>query len=73
MITEHDEPGRSRLLFLCLVRLIVEKHGGHLDINEKNNTFVVNIPENKKEACFKELREAVGPMKQVQECSMPIQ
>jgi hypothetical protein len=73
MITDHEEPGRSRLLFLCIVRLIVEKHGGHLDINEKNETFTVNIPEERKVACFRELREAVGPMQQVHETTVPIQ
>ena len=72
MITQKNEPGRARLLFLCLVRLIVEKHGGHLDINDKNDTFTVNIPQDRKAACFKELKEAVGPLKQVDEYCVPI-
>ena len=71
--TEMTEQGRSRLLLLCLVRAVVEKHGGHLEIDDEANTFTVSIPESRKTACFKELQDAVGPVKQVCESSVFIQ
>jgi hypothetical protein len=68
-----DQPGRSHLLFLAVVRLIVEKHGGHLQINEKENTFTVTIAEDQKNACFRELKEAVGPLEQIREAFTTLQ
>jgi hypothetical protein len=56
-----------------LVRLIVEKHGGHLDIDEKNETFTVHIPQERKTDCIQELRNAVGPLEQVRESMVPVQ
>jgi hypothetical protein len=70
---DDTQPGRTRLLFLSLVRLIVEKHGGHLDIDEKNETFTVHIPQERKIDCIQELRNAVGPLEQVRESFVPIQ
>jgi hypothetical protein len=70
---DDTQPGRTRLLFLSLVRLIVEKHGGHLDIDEKNETFTVHIPQERKTDCIQELRNAVGPLEQVRESFVPIQ
>jgi hypothetical protein len=70
---DDTQPGRTRLLFLSLVRLIVEKHGGHLDIDEKNETFTVHIPQERKTDCIQELRNAVGPLEQVRESFVLIQ
>jgi hypothetical protein len=39
-----DEKGSSYFLLLCAVRGIVEKHGGSMKIDEKENTFVLGIP-----------------------------
>ena len=61
------EPGSSRLLFLSIVRLIVEKYDGHLDIDDQNGTFTVNVPESKKANCIRELEEAVGPPQETPE------
>jgi hypothetical protein len=61
----NTQPARSHLLFLAIVRLIVEKHGGHLQINEQDNTFTVTIAEEQRIECFRELKEAVGPLEQV--------
>ncbi len=72
-MTEITQPGRSRILFLSLVRLIVEKYGGHLDIDMEKDTFTVNIPQDQKSDCFQELTEAVGPLNQVRESLVPVQ
>ena len=71
-MSQETVPVRSSLLFLCVVRMIVEKHGGHMFINEKNNTFTVNIPEGRKAVCFQELKKAVGPFQEVCESSTPV-
>jgi hypothetical protein len=69
--TMHDIPKscRSHLLLLCIIRTIVKKHGGNLQINEKSETFTVSIPESRKAECFRELRETIGPFQQV--CDSP--
>lgn len=72
-MNDDTQPGRTRLLFLSMVRLIVEKHGGHLDIDEKNETFTVHIPQERKTDCIQELRKAVGPLEQVRESLVPVQ
>ena len=72
-MTDITQPGRSRILFLSLVRLILEKYGGHLDINMEKDTFTVNIPQDRKSDCFQELTEAIGPSKQVRESLVPVQ
>jgi len=72
-MTDNTERNRCHLLFLCLVRLIVEKHGGHLHIDDNNKTFTVTIPEEKKADCFRELKDAVGPLEQISECFVPFQ
>ncbi len=72
-MTEITQPGRSRILFLALVRLSVEKYGGHLDIDVIKDTFTVNIPQDQKSDCFQELTEAFGPLKQVSESLVLVQ
>ena len=56
-----DEKGSSYFLLLCAVRGIVEKHGGSMKIDEKENTFILGIPRNKKVNCFRELEQIIGP------------
>ena len=72
-MSDNTGPSRRHLLFLCLVRLIVEKHGGHLDIDDNNETFTVTIPEEQKAECFRELKDAVGPLEKVKECFVTFQ
>ncbi len=56
------EQGSSYFLLLCIVRGVVEKHGGSLKIDRKTNTVVLGIPQSKKVDCFKELEEIIGPV-----------
>ena len=47
------------LLMLHTLRSVVEKHGGAIEIDEKDNSLFLNIPESNKVACFKELEESI--------------
>ena len=55
-----EEKGRSHFLLMRLVQVVVERHGGHLDLDEKTNTFTVTVPDKTKAACFRELDEIMG-------------
>jgi hypothetical protein len=56
-----DGKGSSYFLILSAVRGIVEKHGGSMKIDEKENTFVLGIPQNRKAECLIELEQVIGP------------
>ncbi len=56
---EPEEKGNSYFLLLGLVRAIVEKYGGHMEVDEKNNSFTLCVPGKNKDACFKELEEII--------------
>ena len=66
-MTSTNKSDSTRLRFLSFVNRIVEKHGGHLDINLDKDTFTVFIPHKRKAGCFKELTNAFGPLEQVRE------
>lgn len=72
-MSEISKPARARLLFLSLVRLIVERHGGHLDIDVEKDTFKMFVPQEQRTACFEELENAVGPIGHLQESVLSIQ
>lgn len=55
-----EEKGSSHFLLLGLIQSVVEKHGGHMETNQKNNTFTVRVPEEQKAACFRELEEILA-------------
>ena len=67
------EKGIPRSLLLYIIRNIVEKYGGHLDIDIKKDTFTVHIPQDQNSDCFQELIEAVGPLKQARESLVLVQ
>ncbi len=52
---EPEEKGNSHFLLLGLVNSVAEKHGGHMQLNEKDNTISISVPEGRKTACFQEL------------------
>jgi hypothetical protein len=72
-MNEISQPARARLLFLSLVRLIVEKHGGHLDIDIEKDTFKMFVPQERRLDCFHELESTVGPLEHLHESVLPIQ
>ena len=52
-----EEKGYSYFLLMRLVNIILERHGGHMDLDERTNTFTVRIPRKTKASCFRELDE----------------
>jgi hypothetical protein len=61
------EKGIPRSLLLYIIRNIVKNHGGSVEIDEKTETFAVTIPESRKAACIRELREIIGARKPLSE------
>lgn len=55
-----EEPRRIAL-FSCIVRFIVEKYGGHLQLDPVSHTIILSIPPSKTAACVQELEEVLGP------------
>ena len=64
---EGEEKGSSHFLLLSLVRAVVKKHGGRVELDEKTNSFTVTISETQKAACFRELINIIGPSKPLSE------
>jgi hypothetical protein len=71
-VAEPTTKNHSYFLLLSLLRAVIEKHGGHMEIDEINNTFTVIISENRKAACLQELEEIIGPYEPVSESSFPV-
>jgi sensor histidine kinase regulating citrate/malate metabolism len=57
-----SEKTRFRTLSLYLIRSIVEKHGGTIQIDLATDTINVDVPEQEKDACAQEIEEQVGEM-----------
>ena len=72
-MTDINRPGRARLLFLSLVRLIVEKYGGYLDIDVEEDSFTMFVPQERRNDCLQEVENAVGPVERLHESVLPIQ
>jgi len=57
-----SEKTRFRTLSLYLIRSIVEKHGGTVNIDLATDTIDIDVPEKEKHACAQEIEEQVGAM-----------
>ncbi|NVM22680.1 MAG: hypothetical protein HWN68_12985 [Desulfobacterales bacterium] len=57
-----SEEARLRALSLYLIRSIVERHGGTVDIDLATDTININVPEEEQVACAQEIEEQVGAM-----------
>lgn len=55
------EENRSQLLLVCIIRTVVEKHGGNMESDPITGTFTLSIPECNRAACFNDLEEIIGP------------
>jgi sensor histidine kinase regulating citrate/malate metabolism len=55
-----SEKTRMRTLSLYLIRSIVEKHGGTINIDLATDTINIDVPEQEKVACAQEIEEQVG-------------
>jgi hypothetical protein len=49
------------LAFLCVVRDVLEKYGGSMNLDDKRN-IVLGIPQSKKAECFAELNGVIASL-----------
>jgi hypothetical protein len=57
-----SEETRLRALSLYLIRSIVERHGGTIDIDLATDTINIDVPAREQTACALEIEEQVGSM-----------
>ena len=57
-----SEKSYLRAISLYLIRSIVERHGGTIDVDIKTDTICINVSEKEKTACAQEIEEQVGRM-----------
>ena len=50
-----NEKGISHYSLLSMIRHVLERHGGMVDVDETAKTIVLKIPAGKKEACYADL------------------
>ena len=61
--TEDFDTERSRVqaLFVCVLRPVVEKHGGSICVDPETHQPLISIPPSTKDACFEELGQLLAP------------
>jgi hypothetical protein len=57
----HSERARVHALFTCILRPVVEKHGGTIEIDPATLHPIISIPQTTKVACFEELGQLLAP------------
>jgi hypothetical protein len=55
------ERARVQALFVCVLRPVVEKHGGKISVDPMTQQPLISIPPSSKTACFEELGELLAP------------
>ncbi len=55
------ERARVHALFTCILRPVVEKHGGSIEMDSVTYHPLISIPESSKIACFEELGDLLAP------------
>jgi len=54
-VVPATDEARLHVLFLCVVRSIVEKHGGSMETDPETYNAQISVPTNVKDVCFDEL------------------
>ena len=54
-VVPATDEARLHVLFLCVVRSIVEKHGGSMETDPETYNAQISVPTNAKDVCFDEL------------------
>ena len=57
-----SEKSRLRALSLYIIQSIVERHRGSMEIDLATDTINIDLPNEEKVACAKEIEEQVGTM-----------
>ena len=55
-----SEKSKLRALSLYIIRSIVERHGGSIEIDLATDTINIDLPKEEKVACAQEIEEQVG-------------
>lgn len=58
-VVSSKQLSTTLLIMIRTLRSVAEKYGGVIEIDEKNNSLFLNIPERNKVACFKELEKTI--------------
>lgn len=57
-----SEQARHRSFSLWIIRSIVEKHGGTVDIDLATDTLNIDVPDEEQAACALEIEQQIGSM-----------
>ena len=57
-----NEQARLRALSLYVIRSIVQKHGGNMEIDMTTNAVEISVPEKDRAACAREIEENIGSL-----------
>ncbi len=57
-----NEKTRLRALSLYIIRTIVEKHGGTIEVDLATDTINIDVPKAEETACAREIEEQMGSM-----------
>ncbi len=57
-----SEHARHRAVSLWIIRCIVERHGGCVEIDSAVDTIAIEVPDEEKAACALEIEEQIGEM-----------
>ncbi len=57
-----NEETKLRALSLYVIRSIVEKHGGSMDVDLATDTINIDVPAKEQAACAQEIEARAGPM-----------
>jgi len=57
-----SKKAKLRALSLYLIRSIVERHGGTIEVDLGTDTINIDVPEQEKAACAQEIEKQVGKM-----------
>ena len=61
-IWSTSEKSKLRALSLYIIRSIVERHGGSIEIDLATDTIDIDLPDDERSACAQEIEEEVGNM-----------
>jgi sensor histidine kinase regulating citrate/malate metabolism len=57
-----SEQAKLRALSLYVIRSIVKKHGGTIDVDLATDTIKINVPKSEELVCAREIEQQIGSM-----------
>jgi sensor histidine kinase regulating citrate/malate metabolism len=62
LVWATSEQAKLRALSLYVIRSIVEKHGGTIEVDLATDTINIDVPKTEELACAREIEEQLGSM-----------